>query len=219
MAKPRRRHRWQVAVAAVVVPVAAAVAGTAATAPDVRAAEPLAPAGQAEVVAVRAADPTADGDAGTAQLAGPPAHSVVLSASRSVRRPLPAGVAPEAGLQVKTILAARAISAAFPEVTTIGGVRADALKWHPNGLAIDVMIPDWNTAAGKSLGDEVVAFTLANKERFGLNHVIWRQIIWSRDTSAHVMNHYGSADADHFTHVHVATDGGGYPTGGETYYR
>ena len=40
---------------------------------------------------------------------------------------LPVGVAQERGLQVKTILAARSISAAFPEIKNIGGVRPDAL--------------------------------------------------------------------------------------------
>lgn len=48
-------------------------------------------------------------------------------------------------MQVKTIWAARAISAMFPEITTIGGYRQDPLKWHPNGLAIDVMIPNYHS--------------------------------------------------------------------------
>ena len=29
---------------------------------------------------------------------------------------------------------------------------------------------------------------------------------------------YGNETANHFDHVHIATDGGGYPTGRETYY-
>ena len=54
---------------------------------------------------------------------------------------LPVGVAPEQGLQVHTIWVARAISVLFPEINTIGGARPDALKWHPNGLAIDPRSP------------------------------------------------------------------------------
>src|SRR5690606_22209527 len=54
---------------------------------------------------------------------------------------LPVGVAPEAGLQPNTVLVARAISARFPQIAEIGGVRPDSLPWHPSGLAIDVMIP------------------------------------------------------------------------------
>jgi hypothetical protein len=29
---------------------------------------------------------------------------------------------------------------------------------------------------------------------------------------------YGNETANHFDHVHIATDGGGYPTGNETYF-
>ena len=54
---------------------------------------------------------------------------------------LPIHMAPERGLQVRTILTARSISAAFLEIRNIGGVRPDALRWHPEGLALDVMIP------------------------------------------------------------------------------
>jgi hypothetical protein len=140
-------------------------------------------------------------------------------AQRDVRQPLPAGVAPEKGLQVKTILAARAVSAMFPEILTIGGVRSDSLKWHPHGLAIDVMIPDYSTAHGKELGDRVVAYTLANADRFGVNHVIWRQVSYSHNGSSKPMRDRGSDTANHYDHVHIATDGGGFPTGSETFLR
>ncbi len=57
-------------------------------------------------------------------------------------RILPVGVANEQRLQVRTILTARNISAAFPQIHEIGGYRPDALRWHPVGLALDVMIPN-----------------------------------------------------------------------------
>jgi hypothetical protein len=140
------------------------------------------------------------------------------AASRAVRRVLPAGVAPEDGLQVKTIWVARAVSAMFPEIRDIGGVRPDALRWHPNGLAIDVMIPDWNSPAGRQLGDRIVAFALANTDRFDIEHVIWRQVYYPPTGGPHVMSNMGSDNANHYTHVHIATKGGGYPTGSETYF-
>jgi hypothetical protein len=80
---------------------------------------------------------------------------------RSAGGVLPPGVAPENGLQKDTILAARAVSAAFPEIRTIGGYRPDSLPWHPNGQAIDVMIPDPSSPHGRALGDQVVRFTAA----------------------------------------------------------
>ena len=109
-------------------------------------------------------------------------------------------------------MAARAISAAFPEIHEIGGVRPDPLPWHPNGLAIDVIIPNPGTPAGISLGNEIVAFAFKNAARFGLQDAIWRGVYYTPSGP----KGYG---AGHFDHVHITTTGGGYPTGGETYYR
>ena len=33
-----------------------------------------------------------------------------------------------------------------------------------------------------------------------------------------MMSNMGSDDANHYTHVHIATNGGGYPTGLESYF-
>lgn len=143
----------------------------------------------------------------------------VISASRwrvipeaQIPRPLPVGVANERGLQVKTVLAARAVSAAFPEIVDIGGVRADPLRWHPDGLAIDVMIPNPSSAAGIALGDAIVAYALKNAERFALQDAIWRGTYYTPGGPRG--GGYG-----HYDHVHLTTHGGGYPTGGEVYLR
>ena len=140
-----------------------------------------------------------------------------VSASRwrvaaAVPRLLPAGVARETGLQVRTILAARSISAAFPEIQEIGGVRPDALPWHPNGLALDVTIPNAGTAEGIALGNEIVAFVLKNATRFGMQDAIWRGTYYTPGGPQ-------AGGAGHYDHVHITTTGGGYPTGGETYVR
>jgi hypothetical protein len=144
-----------------------------------------------------------------------------MSASRSSRwrvvdrdlaRLLPVGVAPEQGLQVKTILAARTISAAFPEIRTIGGYRQDALRWHPNGLAIDVMIPNPSSAEGIALGNEILAFAMKYAQPFALQDVIWRDTYYTPEGPQ--QHGYG-----HFDHVHITTYGGGYPTGKEIYLR
>lgn len=131
---------------------------------------------------------------------------------------LPAGVAPEAGLQIHTIWAARAISMMFPEITTIGGYRQDPLKWHPNGLAIDVMIPNHGTDEGIELGNQIAGLALANARRWGVLHVIWRQGFYPGIGAPSWTADYGNETANHFDHVHIATNGGGYPTGRETYY-
>lgn len=150
----------------------------------------------------------------SAESAGP--AQAVASRWRVVHRDspqvLPVGVAPEHGLQVKTILAARSISAAFPEIHSIGGVRPDALKWHPNGLALDVMIPNPGSSACIGLGNQVVAFALKNAQRFGLQDAIWRGTYYTPNGPSG--RGYG-----HYDHVHITTAGGGYPTGGEIYIR
>ncbi|MGW0160868.1 glycoside hydrolase [Mycobacterium sp. NPDC003323] len=132
--------------------------------------------------------------------------------------PLDKGVAPEGGLQVKTIWVARAISMMFPEIATIGGYRQDPLRWHPNGLAIDVMIPDHNSEQGIELGNQIAGLALANAERWGVIHVIWRQGFYPGIGAPSWTADYGSETLNHFDHIHIATDGGGYPTGNESYY-
>jgi hypothetical protein len=137
---------------------------------------------------------------------------IAASRYRTVDRTLPVGLAPEQGLQVKTILASRAITAAFPEILSIGGVRPDALRWHPNGLALDVMIPNPSSTQGIALGNEIVAYVLKNAVRFGIQDVIWRGTYYTSNGPR------GFA-AGHYDHVHVTTTGGGYPTGSEVYIR
>lgn len=125
---------------------------------------------------------------------------------------LPKGIAPEQGLQVRTIFVARSLSVFFPEIQTIAGVRPDALRWHPNGLALDVMIPNPMSSAGIALGDRIVSFVLQNAKRFGIQDAIWRDTYYTPGGAQG--GGYG-----HYDHVHITTTGGGYPTGDESYYR
>jgi hypothetical protein len=111
---------------------------------------------------------------------------------------LPVGVAYEAGLQPNTILAARAVSQRFPQIAEIGGVRPDSKPWHPSGLAIDIMIPNADSPEGIALGDEIMAFAMANAARFGLQDVIWRGTYYTPAGPAG--SGYG-----HYDHVHITT--------------
>jgi hypothetical protein len=155
--------------------------------------------------------------------AGSPAAPDLVAAAAPVANQaasfaLPVGVAPEAGLQIHTIWVARAISVMFPEITTIGGARQDALKWHPNGLAIDVMIPNHSSDEGIELGNQIAGLALANANRWGVIHVIWRQGFYPGIGAPSWTADYGNETANHYDHVHIATDGGGYPTGQERYF-
>jgi len=169
-----------------------------------------------ESLVVSCCTPLADVQSSFAVLPLPPAP-MAASRYRVVRaamvpQQLPVGRAPERGLQVRTILVERAVSAAFPEIHEMGGVRPDALRWHPEGLAVDVMIPNPGSAAGIALGNQVVAYALKNADRFGLQDAIWRGVYYTPGGSQ--TGGYG-----HFDHVHLTTTGGGYPTGGEVYLR
>ncbi|MDT5008514.1 MAG: hypothetical protein QOH57_131 [Mycobacterium sp.] len=135
---------------------------------------------------------------------------VQLASKSKAETVLPVGIAPESGLQVKTILASRTISAVFPEIHEIGGVRPDALRWHPDGLALDVMIPSPGTAEGIALGNQIVGFALNNADRLGLQDVIWRGVYYTPGGAQ-------SGNYGHFDHVHITTIGGGYPAGDEKY--
>lgn len=111
---------------------------------------------------------------------------------------LPVGVAREAGMQPNTIVAARAVSARFPQIGEIDGVRPDSKPWHPSGLAIDIMIPNPTSPEGIALGDEILAFAMSNVARFGLQDVIWRGTYYT--PSGPAGSGYG-----HYDHVHITT--------------
>ena len=125
---------------------------------------------------------------------------------------LPVGVAPEHGLQVRTILVERNVSAAFPQIHSMIGVRPDSKPWHPNGLALDIIIPNPGSSEGIALGNAIRDYALANADRFGVQDVIWRGTYYT--PAGPSGSGYG-----HFDHVHITTTGGGYPTGGEEYPR
>lgn len=109
---------------------------------------------------------------------------------------LPVGVAYEAGLQPNAVLAARAVSHQFPQVSDIDGVRPDSKPWHPSGLAIDIMIPNPDSPAGIALGDQILAFAMSNAGRFGLQDVIWRGTYYT--PAGPQSSGYG-----HYDHVHI----------------
>ncbi|MHA3024085.1 hypothetical protein ACXPWS_27900 [Mycobacterium sp. BMJ-28] len=222
--RPLRLPRPSVALAGLVVPVAvlAAAAGDVQPLAATRVADPVAqnivtvadstPYGL-EIVAAPAAfssSPTVVAP----QVNFAAAQTGTASRWRVDTRPLllPVGLAPERGLQVRTILASRAISVTFPEIHSIGGVRPDALRWHPDGLALDVMIPNPGSASGIALGNEIVAYVLKNAVRFGIQDAIWRGVYYTPGGAQR--GGYG-----HFDHVHVTTTGGGYPSGDEVYAR
>jgi hypothetical protein len=146
-----------------------------------------------------------------------------MAASAPVASPdfqfaLPAGVAPENGLQVHTIRTAPCDQRDVSRDHHHRRVPAGCVEMHPNGLALDVMIPNYHSPEGIELGNQIAGLALANAKRWGVIHVIWRQGFYPGIGAPSWTAGYGNETANHFDHVHIATDRGGYPTGKETYY-
>lgn len=140
--------------------------------------------------------PSAPAPTDPAIIAMPAPPSLAAAVMDIPEAALPVGVANEAGLQPNAILAARAVSAQFPQIGEIGGVRPDSKPWHPSGLAIDIMIPNSSSPEGIALGDQIMAFAMANAGRFGLQDVIWRGTYYT--PAGPQASGYG-----HFDHVHI----------------
>ena len=109
----------------------------------------------------------------------------------------------------------RGPSVEISQIHSIGGVRPDGLRWHPDGLALDVMIPDYQSPSSIALGDHIVAFVPANADQLALDHVIWRQTLYLANGTVRRMGDRGSDDANHVTHVHIATNGVDSPPAGK----
>lgn len=93
----------------------------------------------------------------------------------------------------------------FPEITSIYGWRASSAysSDHPNGLAIDIMIPSYKK--NKALGDRIAQYFIDNNKALNVKYVIWRQRNYTiaRGTWVH-MSDRGGDTANHYDHVHVS---------------
>ncbi|WP_308249632.1 SH3 domain-containing protein [Nocardioides jiangsuensis] len=106
----------------------------------------------------------------------------------------------ESGLVPNAVAVHRAVCAAFPEVTTYGGVRPGDDDEHGTGQALDIMISDSGT------GDAIADFARDNADALGVSEVIWAQQIWTVERSSEgwrYMEDRGSDTANHYDHVHV----------------
>lgn len=126
---------------------------------------------------------------------------------------------PTAGLTENSINAKRAVEANFPQIQTIGGYRPpDVTKFgtfteHSSGEAIDVMIPNWSSPAGKAYGDRIAQWALSNADALGTEWVIWQQKTFYPDGRVSPMGDRGSPTQNHMDHVHLKTKPGAVPSG------
>lgn len=78
---------------------------------------------------------------------------------------------------------------------------------HPDGRAVDFMVPDYTSTQGNERGWQLAKWMRANAEQLGIAYVIFDQKIWHRSRDAQgwrPMGDRGSPTADHKDHVHVS---------------
>ncbi len=108
----------------------------------------------------------------------------------------------ENGLTSDAVYVYRSVCNAFPQITSYGGW--DAHGEHASGRALDIMTSD------VALGNAIAEFLQAHAAELNLYDVLWRQQIWTPVRAGEgwrSMPSRGSATADHYDHVHVATNG------------
>lgn len=108
----------------------------------------------------------------------------------------------ENGLTSDAVYVYRSVCHAFPQITSYGGW--DGHGEHASGRALDIMTSD------VALGNAIADFLKAHAAELNLYDILWRQQIWTPVRSSEgwrSMSSRGSATADHYDHVHVATNG------------
>jgi hypothetical protein len=132
----------------------------------------------------------------------PQAESPTVESGLSAA-PCASGSEVESGLMPNAVAVHRAVCAAFPEVTSYGGLRPGDDGEHGQGLALDVMVSG-------ALGDRIAEFVRANSGALGVSEVLWEQQIWTVERSSEgwrALEDRGSVTANHYDHVHVTVYG------------
>lgn len=121
------------------------------------------------------------------------------------------GRASDVGLQRDTITTNHAVAEAFPQIEHISGFRPGPIGGHDDGRALDILIPGALGDDARALGDDIRDFLLSRAEQLGVEHVAWHGRLYLPDGTSRPMDDRGSDVANHMTHLHVHTHGGGYP--------
>ncbi|MFI6297072.1 coiled-coil domain-containing protein [Nonomuraea sp. NPDC050790] len=88
----------------------------------------------------------------------------------------------------------------------VGCYRSGGGGEHPLGRACDFMMSTGGsmpTAANQALGDQIAAWAIKNKDRFGVKYVIWKQRI-NMGSGWRAMSDRGSVTENHFDHPHIS---------------
>jgi hypothetical protein len=129
------------------------------------------------------------------------------------------GMGIEAGLMPDALRVLRCLKQQWPQLSSFGGIGnrpSNVDRDHQEGRAIDAMVPDYESAAGKQLGQTIASWVVANQSRLGVRYVIWNARIWNvqrasdgwRTCGSQASCYAGSDDtAAHRDHVHISVFG------------
>ncbi len=138
------------------------------------------------------------------QPANDPTTDVTAPATGVSYAPCPLGSAVENGLTPDAVRVYRGVCAAFPQVTSYGGLRPGDGGEHGTGQALDIMTSD------QALGDQIAAWVIDHRTELGASEVLWSQQIWTVERMSEGWRTFpdrGSATANHEDHVHVTVYG------------
>lgn len=88
----------------------------------------------------------------------------------------------------------------------VGCYRVDNSGEHPLGRACDFMLSTGGStpsAVNQTLGDQIAAWAVKNKDKLGVKYVIWKQRI-NQGSGWRSMSNRGSITANHYDHVHIS---------------
>jgi len=129
----------------------------------------------------------------------------------------PSGSAAERGLRPNALRALRCVKQRFGWIKYMGGVGSRPSGYvsdHPRGLAVDFMIPAWNTHAGNARGWEVAHWLQAHAKELHVKYLIFDNRSWRAYNPSAGWRPYrypgpnpGGATQRHLNHVHVSVYG------------
>ena len=116
-------------------------------------------------------------------------------------------------VQPVTVELLRCMHEQFPQIKSYGayGERGGD-TYHDDGLALDAMIPNYDSAKGRALGNQIAAWVKKNHQQLNVTQIIWNNRIWTTaraDEGWRPYSHYSGATDDtsaHRDHVHVSLD-------------
>lgn len=126
----------------------------------------------------------------------------------------PSGSGAERGLRLTAVRGLRCIHAAFPQITSMGGLRASSSSTcsfsdHCKGLAVDFMIPSWSTRNGNRFGWLVARWVQTHAKALRVKYIIFDAKKWNPSVGGgwRPYSHpYGNSNPTlaHRDHVHVS---------------